>query len=159
MARPTSFKPETAEAICARIATSRLGLEEVLAELRNAPSQSSVYRWLDAEPAFREKYSRAREFQADYMADLVVKEAFTPRIGKIQKKTPRGPEVTVSDNVERSRLIVSALLKRAAQLAPKKYSDKLDLNHGGTVGVAISDARNDLTAKLDQLEVIAASQS
>jgi hypothetical protein len=37
--------------------------------------------------------------------------------------------------VQRSQLIVQTLLKRAGQLNPKKYGERLDLNHGGTVGV------------------------
>ena len=149
--RPSAYTETLAGTICERIATSRLGLEEVLMELEpNAPSQSMVYRWLEAHQPFRERYSRARDFQADYMADLIAKEAFTIRLGITRKETARGLEVIESDNVERSRLIVSALLKRAAQLAPKKYADHLKVEHTGTPVNELSDA--DLEARIAALQ-------
>jgi hypothetical protein len=43
----------------------------------------------------------------------------------------------ISDNVERSKLIVQTMLKRAGQLDAKKYGEKLDLNHAGNVGVTM----------------------
>lgn len=139
MGRPSLYTEELADKICERIATSELGLEQVLAEIKKAdgeaPHFATVYRWLDENEEFREKSARARRLQGDTLVDLAVRESFNARIGRIEKQTPKGDEVTIADNVARSQLIVQTLLKRAGQLNPKKYGEKLDMNLGGEVAV------------------------
>lgn len=134
------YDAEIAEEICHRISATRFGLEEICRQLQDvdskAPGHATVYAWLSSTPEFMEKYSRARLLQADYMADLAVTEAFTSRIGTIEKDTFKGHETTVADNVERSRLIVSTILKRASQLAPKKYGEKVGLTNAAGDGPA-----------------------
>jgi len=39
--------------------------------------------------------------------------------------------------VQRSKLRVDARKFRAVKLAPKKYGDKIDMNHGGTLTVTV----------------------
>jgi hypothetical protein len=141
------FDQEIADEVCERIATTQLSLEDILLEMRNGdypktPSLRTVWRWLESNEAFRQSSVRAREIQGDYFVDLAVKEAFSSRIGEIstEKESKSGgtfTETRTADNVERSKLIVQTLLKRAGQLAPKKYGEKLDLNHGGSVGVQL----------------------
>lgn len=139
--RPSKFTQAIADGICERLSNSRYGLEEILEQMRlidsNAPWPSTIYLWLRARASFSEQYSCARKQQAHYMADLAVKEAFTSRVGVIEKETVKGPEKTISDNVERSKLIVSALYKRASQLNPKEYGDKLQQEHSGSIGVTL----------------------
>ena len=142
MGRPAiPYDSEIAEDICELIATTHLGMEDVLDKLRvtnpSTPSLATVYRWLASSEEFRQKSARARELQGDSIVDLALKEAYASRIGVISTIKEWGEEVKTADNVERSKLIVQTLLKRAGQLAPKKYGEKLDLNHGGTVGVSL----------------------
>jgi hypothetical protein len=133
---PIPYNPEVADAICEMIATTALGLEDVLTEVRKTfpetPGLSTVYKWLNSEPAFANNSARARELQG---------------IGTVTRdSTKNGKETRTSDNVERSKLIVQTLLKRAGQLAPKKYGDRLI--HAG-------DAENPVVHKIDREEVIA----
>jgi hypothetical protein len=129
MGRPSKpFDQEIADYICERLASSRDGLETILAERyaldKDSPSYVIIYRWIAENKAFHKQYSRAREIQADYFGDLIVQEAFTARIGeKTRKGGKQGDFTEVGDNVERSRLICSTLLKRMSQLNPKKYGD------------------------------------
>lgn len=139
MARPEfPYDPEMADEICERIATSDLGLEQVLAE-RKAESKScvsstTIYKWLNANPEFAEQSARARKMQAELLHDRAQQVAQTPLIGKIVKDDEKnGRTETTSDNVERSKLIVQTLLKRAGQLDAKKYGEKVEHEHTGKV--------------------------
>ena len=75
-------------------------------------------------------YTRARQLQADFLVDEAVKVARTPLIGitsrTVTKNTGKTEHIVIEgDNVERSKLIVYTLMKRAAQLNPKKYGEHL----------------------------------
>ena len=112
--RPSSFTPKKGDAICSLIASG----ESVrsIAQRKDMPAESTIYLWLANEPAFSEKYTRAREQQADVYAQEIV---------------------TIADDAEDAqiaRLQMDARKWAASTLAPKKYGDKLDLNHGGQKG-------------------------
>lgn len=133
--KPFPFDAEMANAICERIATTELGLEEVLAERKKARkscvSSTTIYKWLTQYPEFAERSARARKMQAELLHDRAQKYARDPLIGKIVKVTtgPDGQETvtTIADNVERSKLIVQTTLKRAGQLDAKKYGERVTL--------------------------------
>lgn len=139
----TPFDAELAEEICERIATSELGLEQIVADItkergETTPCLRTIYRWLESNDEFSQQSARARRFQAQLLHDRAQLQAQTPLVGEIVKESAKdGRTVTIADNVERSKLIVQTTLKRAGQLDSKKYGDKLDLNHGGTVGVTL----------------------
>lgn len=123
------FDQQIADDICELIATTDLGLEDVLAELKKCnpkiPSFSTIYKWMRENESFMQNSARARELQGDTIIDQAIKEARTVRIHTITRETERGIEVTTQDNVQRSQLIVQTLMKRAGQLNSKKYSDKV----------------------------------
>jgi hypothetical protein len=81
------------------------------------PSQTTVFRWLNAQPQFREQYAHARDNQADTYADRAVDEALTAEDASI------------------GRLRMDALKWAAGKLAPKRYGDKLDLSHSGQIQI------------------------
>ncbi len=137
---PIPFNQEIADEICERIITSRMGLEWVLDSMRSGdypttPSLPTIYKWMRENPEFLEESARAREMSADTYVDAALQEAHSSRVGVITTTQEWGEQTKTADNVERSKLIVQTLFKRAGQLNPRKYGDKLDLNHGGTVGV------------------------
>jgi hypothetical protein len=137
------FNQAIADEICERIVESRMGLEHVLDTMRAEPEFAAtptlvtIYRWMKENEEFFKASARARQLSADTYVDAAVNEAHTHRLGKIEavRETKDGTftESKVVDNVQRSQLIVQTLLKRAGQLNPKKYGEKLDL--GGTVEV------------------------
>jgi hypothetical protein len=118
------------------LSTTSLGLKDVLEVIRHdfakVPSIETVWMWLETDETFRQQYARARELQATIIHDAAQAEAENSReskAGKIKRKNGVEVEATevFSDNVLRSKLIVDTMLKRAAQLNPKKYSDKVSV--------------------------------
>jgi hypothetical protein len=129
------LNPEMADRICEILATTTKGLEQALEEIcKDFPEGdrvglNTVYRWLCDNPEFAKQYASAREHQAQILHDRAQKEAEDIRPVILTKKGKRGDkeydETATSDNYNRSRLIVDTMLKRAGQLNPKKYSEKL----------------------------------
>lgn len=113
MARPSEYTEEMADRICEGIIEGAALYR--LCEQDEFPGERTVYQWLDAQPSFAQKYARARELQQDREADKVVVIADEAKDANI------------------ARLQIDARKWRASKLAPKKYGDKLDLNHSGSI--------------------------
>lgn len=138
------YKPKIGEEICRRIITSRIGLSRCLEEMRgekewsDTPSLPTIYRWIEDYPEFAEKSARARLLSAESYVDEALHEAYTVRTAKTVVKRIRGDsteiEERVTDNVERSKLIAQILLRRAGQLNPKKYGERILNEHSGPGG-------------------------
>ena len=111
--RPSLYTDEIADAICEAIIEG--GALYRICEQEGFPSENTVYRWIEEKPEFREKYTRARELQQDREADKIVVIA----------------DETTDPN--KARLQIDARKWRASKLAPKKYGDRLDLNHSGSI--------------------------
>lgn len=96
------------------------------------PNQDTVYTWLAREPEFSEKYIKAREIQAGNLLDEIPEIADDSSLDEVF--TDEGKRMLNSEFVQRSRLRVEARLKYAAKICPRKYGDKLDLEHSGPEG-------------------------
>jgi len=131
MARPTDFSPEMAMAICVEISSGR-SLRSICLD-EGMPDKATVFRWLAKYEAFRDQYAHAREAQADAMledileiADDGTNDSYTDEEGNVR---------TNQDVIARSRLRVDARKWAMSKMAPKKYGEKLDLNHSGSVNL------------------------
>jgi hypothetical protein len=117
--RPTLYNLEIALAICDRIADG----ESLVSICRDEkmPKKTAVYEWLLRHKEFAEIYARAREDQADSLAD------------EIQAIADEEPQQIVDGNktrydsawVQHIKNRVDARKWIAAKLKPKKYSDRL----------------------------------
>lgn len=124
--RPSDYTPELADEICARIAEGRS--LHTIAKDDDMPAEGTIYRWLFNHLEFQEKYARAREAQADVLAEEIRDIADTPIIGeKVTIKADGSQEVVQGDTIERSRLRVDARKWLASKLKPKKYGDSTTL--------------------------------
>jgi hypothetical protein len=133
MARPSDYSETIATAICQEISSGR-SLRSICAQ-DDMPAQSTVFLWLAKHAEFSEKYARAREAQADAMLEEILEIADD---GKSDKYLDgEGNERTDQDVIARSRLRVDARKWAMSKMAPKKYGDKLDLNHAGGVTVQL----------------------
>ena len=126
MARPSKFTQEIADQICDTISASNKGLASICKDLKIAPS--SVFKWLTEHKAFTEQYARAREAQADYLADEMLEIADDSSQDTLM--TDKGP-IPNTEWINRSKLRVDARKWIASKLKPKKYGDKLDVTSGG----------------------------
>lgn len=101
------------------------------------PAMSTVFSWLETDDAFRSKYARAREVQAEVLVDEMIDIADDDS-GDI--KTVRGkdgaPTIELDrDNVARAKLRLEQRRWTAEKLLPKKYGAKVDLLGGSGGGV------------------------
>ena len=112
--RPVAYSEALADLICDAIAQGG-ALYRLCEERAEFPSEPTVYRWLDTRPGFAEKYLRARELQQDREADRIVAIA------------------DEADDAAIARLRIDSRKWRASKMAPRKYGDRLDLNHSGSL--------------------------
>ena len=122
--KPTRFTQALADEICEQLADGK-SLRSIC-QREDMPTKAAVFRWLGEQEAFADQYARARESQADALADDIVDIADTPKTG--QKKTTRADgkvEITEGDMIEHRRLQVDARKWVAAKLKPKKYGDRV----------------------------------
>lgn len=143
--RPSSYTQEIADAICVRLMEGE-SLRSICAD-EAMPGQSTVYQWLTTNEAFAEQYARAREVQADTLADEILEISNTPVVGQKVKITEDGRrEISEGDMIEHRRLQVDARKWLAGKLRPKKYSDKLQAELSGPDGGPI---KSEATVTLD----------
>jgi hypothetical protein len=126
MGRPSIFSQKLADTICERLAAGEslraICLDETM------PARSSVFKWLAEDDTFSDQYARAREAQADHMAEEILQIADDGENDTY--KTDDG-DVVNHDVIARSRLRVDARKWLASKLAPKKYGDKIAVGGAG----------------------------
>jgi hypothetical protein len=141
------FDQDVADAICDMLAETDLGLASILIEVRKqlpqTPGVTTIYKWMSQNEEFAASSVRARELQADTIMDQAIAEAKNARVGQIVTEKPDGTEVKTADNVARSQLIVQTYFKRAGQLAPKKYGEKISHEVTGKVTLETLLTAND----------------
>jgi hypothetical protein len=124
--RPSKFTQAIADRICDRLAQGE-SLRKI-AGTKQMPTMTTVFRWLQKDEKFREQYARARELQADTLADEILDIANTPQIGTKTVSKSTGLEVTEGDMIEHRRLQVDARKWYTGKLAPKKYGDRQQID-------------------------------
>lgn len=108
------------------------------------PHVATVYRWLTANEMFRDMYARAREDQADTLADEIQQIADEPMLGrKTVTKANGDVETTEGDMIEHRKLRVDARKWIAAKLKPRKYGDRVDHQVAGNLIVQLASADAD----------------
>ena len=124
--RPTIYSPELAAEICSAISEGKS--LRTICQQDGMPARSSVFLWLSQHKEFSDQYARAREAQADTLADEILAIA-DDATGDYRTIAKDGAEVVAfnGENVQRSRLRVDARKWYAGKVAPKKYGDKLEL--------------------------------
>lgn len=103
------------------------------------PEQRTVYRWLahkDHEE-FRQQYARARELQADTLADECLDIADDARNDWMEKLGPEEAQLYQlnGEHIQRSRLRIDQRKWMAGKLKPKVYGDKQETVHSGSVEI------------------------
>lgn len=103
--RPSKYSETLADKIINQLIDGK-SLREIC-KPAGMPDKSTVIRWLD-DQAFRDRYARAREAQADTMDDLVLETA----------------NKTNARNAAANRVKIDAYKWRAGKLKPKVYGDR-----------------------------------
>lgn len=97
------------------------------------PAQSTIMAWLDgSRPEFSEQYARAREAQADKLAEEALQIADDGRSDTYLDA--EGNERTDTEVIQRSKLRVDTRKWLASKMAPKKYGDKVAIGGADDLG-------------------------
>lgn len=128
------FTIELFDSICEEIATTDKGLSTICK--RKDVSTTAFYNWINDDDILVDKYARARELQAELLADQIIELSSRERISEeliTCDNEEGGKKVTTRqfDNYNRTRLEIDARKWKASKLAPKKFGEKLDVTTGG----------------------------
>ena len=104
--RPTGYTEELGDLICEGV-SRKTPLARLCDENEDLPTPRTVYKWLRTHKEFVQNYTRAKEDQADYLAEECLDIA--DRVG-----------LEAADK----RIMVDTRKWLASKFQPKKYSDK-----------------------------------
>jgi hypothetical protein len=129
MGRPSKYTDAIADTICSRLSNGE-SLAQICRE-DEFPSQQTVYSWLFSHAEFLEKYTRAREEQADTNADQILKIADELPPSYTDEKGRTTLDMTY---LAWQKQRIDARKWTAMKLKPKKYGERLA--HEGVEGGA-----------------------
>lgn len=89
--------------------------------------------WLEADEELSAQYARARENRAEKIFEEILFIADNPQIGTTETIKEWGVEVKTGDMTEHRRIQIDARKWMLGKMSPKKYGDKIDLEHSGSV--------------------------
>ena len=119
--RPTKYTEELCSEICTRI-TNGESLRNICRDA-GMPTLDTIYRWIGRYPSFSEQYARARDEQADTLADEIQAlsdEAPPMVLGKYGEVIDTGWLQWQKQRIDARKWV-------ASKLKPKKYGDRVSL--------------------------------
>lgn len=133
MSKP-SVTPELFAVICKRLAAGESLL--AICKADDMPWRNSVLRYVDANEGERDKYARARDDGLDVLAEQLLEISDHTEEGQTTVDKPlTGIEITKRDMIEHRRLKVDTRKWYLSKLAPKRYGDRIAVEHSGTVSI------------------------
>ena len=133
--RPSSYTVEAGRLICEILSSGKPLTPTVLKENGLPPAQT-VYRWVEDNAAFREQYTRARQYQAHVYADQIIELADT------------------AEDANLARIQVDTRKWYASKVLPKIYGDKQVVDVNVDMGKTAAAVLMDLSARATQVNVI-----
>lgn len=109
------FKDKFIREFCIELATSHISLR-TFCKKKNVPA-SSVIDWINEDKDYAERYARAKEMQADFLAEEIIEIS--------EHREEDHTAFTGSNVVQRDRLRIDARKWVAAKLKPQKYGDRV----------------------------------
>lgn len=126
----STYTPEIADEICERISNGE-PLRAICRDL-HMPSWRTVYDWINANNDFATRIAHARVLGFDAIAEETL--AIADDTSSDTKFTERGVACD-TEWVNRSKLRIETRLKLLAKWSPKKYGDKIEVEHSGSVAL------------------------
>lgn len=112
----------------------KLSVGKSLREICSAegmPSESLVRKWVTQDDDFGTQFARAREAGMEALGDEILQIADSQEGDIIVSDD--GREIVNHDAIQRAKLRVDTRKWIMSKIAPKKYGDRLDLNHSGSI--------------------------
>jgi hypothetical protein len=140
--RPSTYRADIADEICRRMAEGE-SLRSIC-RTEGMPPRRTVAEWVIADrDGYAERYARARELQADALADELLEIADDGRNDWMRREDPSNPGYELnSEHVQRSRLRLDARKWLASKILPKKYGEKVEAEVYGKDGTALFPVLN-----------------
>lgn len=133
--RPTLYSTEMCDRICSLLIEGHT-LRQI-GELEGLPGKRTIISWLAKHVEFQHRYARAREMQALIAEDEIIEIADDSSHDYIDRTVNGQKQATFNrQNVERAKLRVEARKWLMSKRMPKRYGDKIDLNHSGAINMA-----------------------
>lgn len=123
--RPTEYNLEFAKEICEAFENSHWGLNQLCDLNPHWPSAQTIRSWIRTHDQFLSMYREAKERQAHYTAEEMMRVAYDDSKDWKVIEDAEGNEKTVlvAESVNRARLKVDTLKWQAARLLPRIYGD------------------------------------
>ena len=123
------------EYLCDKLMSSAMGMGAILNHApHDMPKRQTVLRWMADNKDHRDIYARAREAQADYLAEEILTIADDSTNDYMLMKNSDGEEREVlnTEHVQRSKLRIDSRKWLAGKLSPRKYGEvkqqEIDVN-------------------------------
>lgn len=114
-AHGTAYTPEIGNAVCSRIGRGATLTDSLKAE---GVAMSTWFDWLATQPTLAEMYARGRESRGELLAEEIIGIA----------------DCANERNANAVRVMVDARKWCAARLAPKRWGDRVGVEHSGKDG-------------------------
>lgn len=129
--RPSRYSQDLADNICAELATGKS--MRTVCRADDMPAMSTVFKWLRERPVFSEQYARAKAEAADALVEEILDIADDGSNDWMEVHDRDGNATGYKlngEHVQRSRLRVDTRKWIASKLKPKKYGERVGLDHG-----------------------------
>ena len=140
--RPSRYTEAIAAGICRRLASG----ESLRAICRDEaiPHESTVRGWVvDDYKGFSAQYTRARDIGLDVMADEILEISDDGSNDWMARQGENSEGWTLNgEHVQRSRLRVDTRKWLLSKVAPKRYGDRLNMEHTGSGGGPVTFVMN-----------------
>ena len=100
------------------------------------PSLKTIYAWIDKDESKRKQYARACEVRADLIFDEIMDISNSTDEDIIN--LDNGKQAINHHVIMRDRLRVDSRKWMLSKMNPKKYGDRLDIDHGGKLDVEVT---------------------
>ncbi|WP_457660183.1 MULTISPECIES: terminase small subunit-like protein [Sinorhizobium] len=134
--RASQWGQPTRDAILEKLSIGK-SLREICSA-KGMPSEALVRKWISQDEDFGAQFARAREAGMEALGDEILQIADSQEGDLI--KTEDGREIVNHDAIQRAKLRVDTRKWIMSKIAPKKYGDRLDLNHSGSIDSLSDDA-------------------
>lgn len=132
--RPSTYTKAIAAEICSKLSEG-MSLRQICRDDDKMPTMSTVYLWLMSHQEFSDQYTKARDEQADTLADEIIDISDNGTNDWMEINDPDNPGYRANgEAVNRSRLRVDARKWVASKLKPKKYGEKVAQEISGPDG-------------------------
>jgi len=124
MGRDSTYNDELGRKICDVIANTDKGIPSLAKEIDFFPDRATIYIWRQKHDSFNAMFVKAKQDQADYLAENIV-ELSKERMHYIDSE---GNQRVDTGSVASTRLQIDSIKFLAAKLAPKTWGDQKQID-------------------------------